>query len=68
MMTMIELTNEEYQKFWINATMVVKIITVMGDKSQLNLTNGNYVICTEPCHIVAGMINDLNIELMTAGA
>jgi len=56
---MIELTNERFEKFWLNIELVVTIIPLMGNKSQINLTTGNYVVCIESNETVAKMINGL---------
>jgi uncharacterized protein YlzI (FlbEa/FlbD family) len=59
---MIELTGENFEKFWLNSTLVKTIIPLRGNMSQINLTTGGYVVCIEPNDKVAKKITDLSKE------
>lgn len=50
---MIELTNERWDKFYLNVTLIETIGWLTGNKSQINLTTGRYVICIESKEDVA---------------
>lgn len=44
---MIQLTNERWEKFYVNSDLIEVIHPLMGGKSEVRLTTGRYVVCLE---------------------
>lgn len=55
---MIELTNERYEKFYVNAQLIESLHELMGNKTQINLTTGKYLVCIESKTTVVEKINN----------
>jgi uncharacterized protein YlzI (FlbEa/FlbD family) len=55
---MIKLTNERWDKFYLNVSLIESIQELMGGKSQINLTTGRYVVCIESPEAVNRMLEN----------
>ena len=55
---MIELTDERFEKFWINTDLVRTLHPMLGNKTRINFVNSGHEICIESNEKVAKLIND----------
>lgn len=44
---LIQLTNERWDKFYLNTELIETIHPLMGNKSEIRLTTGRHVVCIE---------------------
>lgn len=57
---MIQLTNEHWDKFYLNVSLIETIQLLMGNKSQINLTTGKYIIAIESPDTINKLLKDMN--------
>lgn len=63
---MIELTNERWDKFYIAVSLIESLQSLMGGKTQVNLTTGRYMVCIESVDKVSKMVNDFLLVVNNA--
>jgi hypothetical protein len=54
---LIQLTNDRWEKFYVNTELIEAIFVRTGNTSEIKLTTGRYVTCIESPEYVAKAIN-----------
>jgi uncharacterized protein YlzI (FlbEa/FlbD family) len=55
----IQLTDEKYEKFYLNVQLIETIVQTMGGKSVIHLTTGRSITCLENPEKVTDLIFEL---------
>jgi len=62
---MIQLTDERFEKFQLNDTLIETIRPIMGGKSEIRLINGRCVVCIESPEKIAELARPIYTTLET---